>query len=236
MISSIALFTFTALSVANADTHSFGLTDITKVEVHNSSGDVKVIGVTSGQAIVTATKKQFGSHCKMTIEQRQATLFVEVRQAENSFFGCDVDFEIKAPQAAKLELSSGSGDLTIQGTSGDLEFRTGSGDVIVDGEIKTIMGKAGSGDVSIKGLTTGGTIVTGSGKMKLVFSIPPAIGELELKTGSGDAEVVLPKAARVRTSLAVGSGKIRNEVGNDASSKFKITARSGSGDLKVRSE
>lgn len=221
-------------SLANAESREFDLSEISEVEVSNGSGDISITAVNSGKATVMATKKQFGKHCELTIDKRGRTLFVGVEKAGVLRDECEVDIHITTPRTAMLDLDSGSGDIKVKGTSGDLNFRIGSGDVDVDAEVKKLEGKTGSGDVSIKGLTAGGTLKTGSGEINLVYDVAPAPGELDIKTGSGDAEIVFPKNATILTSFLAGSGELINELGDTPNSKFKISMKTGSGDLHIK--
>lgn len=223
-------------SLASAESKEFDLAGISEVEVDNGSGDISITAVHSGKATVTATKRQFGEHCKLTIEKKGRTLFVGVEKAGVFKDDCEVDFDITAPKTAMLDLDSGSGDIKVKGTSGDLNFNIGSGDLDVDADVKKLEGKTGSGDVSIKGLTAGGTLKTGSGEINLVYDVAPALGELDIKTGSGGAEIIFPKNATIRTSFMAGSGELINELGDTPNSKFKISMKAGSGSLHIKKQ
>src|SRR3990167_346713 len=151
---SVIIMIFTSHTFA--ETKGFDLIGISKIEVNNTSGVVNVTAVDTGKATVIPTKKKFGDHCKMTIDKKGNTLLVEV------------DFNITAPRSVVLDLDSGSGDLKIKGTRGDLSFGVGSGTVEVDAEVKNLDGKSGSGNISIIGLTSGGSLKTVSGQINLV--------------------------------------------------------------------
>lgn len=232
----VAMIALGLSGLANAESKEFDLGGISEVEVNNGSGDISITAVNSGKATVTATKKQFGEHCKLTIEKKGKTLFVGVEKTGVFKDECEVDFDITAPKAAMLDLDSGSGDIKVKGTSGDLNFNIGSGDIDVDAEVKKLDGKTGSGDVSIKGLTTGGNLKTGSGEINLVYDVAPALGELDIKTGSGGAEIVFPKNATIRASFMAGSGLLINELGDTPDSKFKISMKAGSGNLHIKKQ
>jgi hypothetical protein len=75
---SIVLFALSLSTTAIAETKEFDLAGIAKVEVNNGSGNIKVTATESGKATVTATKKQFGEHCKMIIDKQGTTLFVDI--------------------------------------------------------------------------------------------------------------------------------------------------------------
>lgn len=220
--------------LAATETQEFDLSGITELEVDNSSGNVNVTAITNGKASVTANKKRFGENCKLTIQKKEKTLSVEVEKS--GLFGkdCDVDFEIKVPKNVAMELETGSGEIRAKGTSGDVEFHTGSGSVHIEGEIKKLSGKTGSGDISITGLTQGGDLKVGSGSIRLSYDKSPTSGELDIKSGSGNAEVFFPQGTKLRTSFVAGSGELINEIGDNADGKFKVSMKTGSGNLHLK--
>jgi len=236
----MAIVTFLFLSVlASAESREvreFDAAKITAVEVKNSSGDIEVLPVTTGKARVVANKVEFGEYCRFKTEQKGSTLFVEVEKKGMFQDDCDVDLELSVAKGTNLNVRLGSGDLKVRGLSGDLGFQVGSGSVDVEAPIKRLDGKTGSGDMFVKGLTSGGTLRTGSGKINIEYLVAPALGELNMATGSGNAEVIFPKAAKVQTTFAAGSGELINELGDSPESKFKVSMRAGSGDLHIKKQ
>lgn len=229
---------FTALigasSLALADVQEFDAAQINRLEYNNSGGNLAISVSTDAKAKVSFQKKTFESNCKMAVEQRQNTLFVNVESKGFLNNDCDVDFQIVLPKNVALDLDTGSGDITIKGTSGDLNFRVGSGTITADAEIKNLDGKTGSGDINLSGLTTGGQLKAGSGDLDLTYTVAPSAGVLDIKTGSGDAEIVFPKNAKIHTSFAAGSGELVNALGNTPNSAFKVSMKAGSGDLEIK--
>lgn len=221
------------LAFAATETREFDLSDISAIELKNTSGDVKVVGVDQGPATVVADKRTFGKHCQIIISKKDKTLLIEVREGVSNTT-CRVDFEISAPKAADLKLKSGSGDVAVKGISGTMEFSVGSGDVEVDGEIKNLKAYSGSGDISIKGLTAGGEVKTGSGEVELVYNQDPEDGDLSVILGSGDAKITFPETAKVQTILKTGSGSVKNELGDNPEGRFRLMVKSGSGDLSIK--
>lgn len=99
-----------------------------------------------------------------------------------------------------------SGDLRVQGVSGDLSLNTVSGDIVLAGvqghaDMKTV-----SGDLDLRDGVVSGSLSTVSGDIEVGARLS---GELRLKTISGDIEL------RAETT-------------------FALTANSTSGDLKVQ--
>lgn len=223
--------------VHGSELHQFDSHNVARVEVVNTSGKVELHGIGSGRTEVIADKVKFGDQCRMTIENRESTLFVKVERSQAVVFGsndaCEVNFKLAVPKAAALNLVSGSGDLDIRQTTGNLDFTVGSGSVRVDGNVQNLDGKAGSGDVSIKGLTSGGRLKTGSGRIHLTYAIAPSFGELNIKSGSGNAEIAIPKDAKIKTSFMAGGGHLTNELGDTPDSHFHISMMAGSGNLHI---
>lgn len=223
--------------IAGAESYEFDTARISLVDVRNGSGAIRITAKDSGKATVSVNKHQpFGKDCTVSVSKRGRTLLAAVESSAFSRGNCAADFDLAVPKAVALDLDTGSGDVKVTGTSGDLTFRVGSGTVTVDAEIKKLAGKSGNGDIAIRGLTEGGSVWTGSGNVRLVYGVPPRSGELEIRTGSGGAEVVLPKASHVRTSFIAGSGKLVNEFTDTPNSPFKISMKAGSGDLQVRKQ
>lgn len=231
----VTLSTFAAH--AATETKEFGLNDISKIEFKNTSGNLNITAVSKGKAIVTAEKKEFGDSCKLNIDKKGKTLVVEV-QKESGFFksDCRVNFTITVPKTAALALDSGEGKVSVTGTSGDLSFNVGSGSVDVNAEVKELEGKIGSGNIIINGATSGGNLKAGSGNIEVIYKSAPSKGELDIKSGSGNAEVTLPKKSKILTSFVAGSGRLTNELGDTPDSSFKVSMKAGSGNLHIKKQ
>lgn len=218
------------------ETKEFDPQGITQIEVANPSGKINIEALESGNVKVTAEKKKFGQFCELKIEQTGKKLNVLVKRT--GFFkpDCEVDLTIKAPKTAGLDLDTGSGDITVKGTKGDLNFDVGSGNVNVEAEIHKLKGDTGSGNVSIKGLTKGGELDVGSGNLSLTFTTAPTTGTLKINAGSGSAIIALPTTTKYYTVFSAGSGKLTTELAETPKSNFKISMDSGSGDLTIKKQ
>jgi DUF4097 and DUF4098 domain-containing protein YvlB len=221
---------------AESETRTFDSQGLTHLTIQNTSGKTTVSTVDGPQAIVEYTKNTFSDKCSLLIEKKNTTLVLQVKKS--GFFSdadCDIDFNVKVPKAINLDLLVGAGKLSVTGTQGDLNFTLGRGDIVADGSFRKIDGKAGSGTVEIKGLTGGGELKTGSGKINLTFAKEEILkGELSLKTGSGDATLMFPKSAKIKTNYRAGSGKLVSELSENPDADFEVSMRAGSGNLKIK--
>ena len=222
--------------------------------VKNSSGDINITASKGTQAIIAADTKDLSEKCKLIQKIKNDQLIIEV-QANNSgwfnFSSCDIDFDIKVPAATALHLNGDSSNLNISQISGAIEFKLGSGTVSIDALSSKISGTTGSGSIQVKGrvadtvlktgsgsitalgLTGNAIVESGSGSLEVTYKDLIEPGKLEMNTGSGSADLYLPKGMRVATSLETGSGGITNNVQSTDDANFKVIMRSGSGSLNL---
>lgn len=151
-----------------------------------------------------------------------------------------VNYEITVPADTTIRTHSGSGDQTIEGTTGNVDLQSGSGDVRLShltGEIRLqtgsgnvraheisgpVRGGAGSGDIELEETGTGNIdLHTGSGNI----TARGVQGELRADAGSGDitAEGSMTGAWEVRT----GSGNVHVRLPAEAAFDANISTSSG---------
>ncbi|WP_329091966.1 MULTISPECIES: DUF4097 family beta strand repeat-containing protein [unclassified Streptosporangium] len=128
---------------------------------------------------------------------------------------CSVDYKVEIPPGLTAKLDTGSGTITLRGLTGEVTAASGSGDIEAGGlNSKRFTADTGSGDIEARfsaapegvRLETGNgdvaaylpkggydvTAETGSGdKIVEVTKDPSSPRKVTLRTGSGDAEVLL---------------------------------------------
>lgn len=151
--------------------------------------------------------------------------------------------DVRLPRDAAIDVTTGSGDVEIDGMDARVKAESGSGDlgVFTRGPVDL---STGSGNVRAGG--TAGHVYTGSGDV--VFDVDPAAsGTLRLRTGSGDVRVVLPRGLGVRIDASTGSGEIalsaggihvvqeqRLDVTLDGGGDLVLEIDTSSGDVEIR--
>ncbi len=235
-IAVLMVLTFNWAQAKSTETREFSAKNIKKISAQNSSGSISVVATASEKGTLFIENIKNEDNCKVVTEEKDGTLAIKVKKLDLFASDCEINFKISAQKNIDLELANGSGDINVNGVSGDLAYKVGSGQVTVDSQVKELEGKSGSGDISIKGLTSNASIKAGSGKISLVYSVAPAVGELDIKTGSGNADVVFPKSAKIHTSFMAGSGAVKNALGETIDSKFKVSMKAGSGNLNITAQ
>ncbi|PSL58078.1 putative adhesin [Saccharothrix carnea] len=178
---------------------------------------------------------------------------------------------VRAPLGSHVITKAGSADVTVTGPAGRLEIQTGTGDVTADradassqvnsGSGKVRLGpmlgglkaKTGSGDIEVSSVGGNTVVYTGTGDVWLgavqndvqvrtgggdVTVADAASGRLQLGTGSGDVRVGVRPGVTAQVDLVSSSGSARSDLDvsdtpPEGEPALYITGRTGSGDALV---
>jgi putative adhesin len=203
------------------------------LDVLTHSGDVTVRAGSSGSVLIRG-KIYVGNHWLAgnreadvhEIEQRPP-----IRQDGNNIHidyvdmkNISVNYEISVPADTVVRTHSGSGDLIVEGTHGNVDAQTGSGDVKLANLTGEIRLQTGSGNIrarQISGAVKGGT---GSGDIEVDET---SSGDIDLHTGSGN---ITARGVQGGFHGETGSGDVTAE--GTQSGTWDI--RTGSGNVHVR--
>ena len=111
--------------------------------IRNSSGDITVTSSSHSEISIKANKVQFGEHCDLTIDKKnERDVLIQVKKKKSTWLSpsCKVDLNITVPHKTTQNIQSGSGDLAIKGTEGDIFFKLGSGDIAIQAASEKISG------------------------------------------------------------------------------------------------
>jgi hypothetical protein len=141
------------------------------------------------------------------------------------------DVEVRVPRTAiDAVFRNVVGPLSGSGVDGRVRFDTGSGNVDVRDSKGDLAADTGSGDVEVRGAAAGRIeLDTGSGDVRVVAS---EADEIDADTGSGSVELEAGGARLRRVRADTGSGEVRLRLGADAS--FEVRGEMGRGDIVSR--
>ena len=179
---------------------------------------------------------------QVEVRQEGRQISVVAPRQRGGFFGSDstLAVTVTVPLESQLALKTGSADITVDGTVGEVEIKsgsgdvrladltgpglveTGSGDVTIDVANAELRVKSGSGEVVVRHTEGPVAISTGSGDVRLGTARGPAA----VKTGSGDLRVT---EAHTDISLTTGSGDL--VVGT--AHRGRLTAKGASGHVRI---
>jgi len=201
---------------------SFDATKIKYLKVNAGSQDITISGnEDKTSSVVLDPRRGYNENkCDYRAELQGDTLYIKIEQKTSwhHFSSCNADLDIKVPKTTVVDSKVGSGNIKINNINNDLDFSAGSGDISVNLV----------GSTKIKGHT-------GSGSIDLLLK--PVTGKnivVDIKTGSGDMTVKLPKNSSVRVNHLHGSGVTHNEFGDSNNPNVMINAKSGSGDCYIK--
>lgn len=221
-----------------AEVKTFDARELSSLRIQNLSGPISISSNQEQQARVKFVKSAWAKGCKIDVGLQFEVLSVVVEDTGvNSFSrdNCKVSFQIEVPAKTQIEVKNGSGNVSLAGIRGAIDFKLGSGDLKISStETPKVSGTAGSGDIEIVGGVGSTSLRTGSGDIRITYNNSIEEGLIDIKTGSGDAEISLPQNMKILTDFKAGSGAIESEFGSDSEAKFKVSMRAGSGDLKIR--
>ena len=198
--------------------------DLDRLDVVTGSGDILVRRDEGAPRLVVTVREEEPGDGMAYLDGH--TLRVRSRSGDDVAIGA-VEVYL-AGETGELVLSTGSGDVDLEGTpvAGQLSVSTGSGDVEVAGlgnPAKVVVGTGsgeivaasfrcrdlvmdtGSGDIEVVDvLAEGGSFDTGSGDVRVKRS---SLQHVDADTGSGDIDV---RGSEVKhTSFRTGSGSVR---------------------------
>lgn len=202
------------------------------IRVQTESGDIQIrAGAKLAVEVVDDKKPEL---CLLTLEVQGDALVLKAESARRYFVpgpGCGAGFRVTAPAALSLEAKTGSGNVVLDGMSGEAALAAGSGHI--SGTLSgRLTAKSGSGGMELKGLMGGADAKSGSGGVTLIWAKAPA-ESVSVKSGSGSVVLAFPAGTKLQASQAAGSGSAVNTLGETPGAPLKVSVMTGSGDSTI---
>ena len=146
---------------------------------------------------------------------------------------CGLDATLSVPARMAASVSTGGGDATAVGTTGNVMLSTGGGDVTVDRVSGVLSLSTGGGTIHGTAITaTQVTAHSSGGDIEIVFTQVPR--DVQVDTGGGDVTIVVPPGStQYHVTANTGGGNVTESVPLNTSSPNVITAASGGGDITI---
>ena len=195
---------------------------VKNISINLASGDCTLKKGTTPTIRVELQYTYDNDEFKPQIEQKGSNLIIKEKFEGQNHNGWS-KWTITIPDGLEVAVNSGSGDIDLSDTSGDVTINTGSGDVEIDTQDGDISVNTGSGDVRLTSGKGNVNINAGSGDIRIVDSY----AEFSVNTGSGDISARDITIAG-KSSFNSGSGDASVSLGS--SLDYDISVNSGSGD------
>jgi len=204
-----------------------------KATVSVSGGDVTVRQAAGTDARLTGTATY--SLIRPDLKTRHITGGVAIRYNCMVPAGnCGLDATLSVPAQTVASVSTGGGDATAVGTTGDVTLSTGGGDVTADRVSGVLSLSTGGGSIHGTAITAPRvTAHSGGGDIEIVFTAVPR--DVRVDTGGGNVTIVVPAgSAQYHVTANTDGGTVSDSVPINTSSPNVITATSGGGDITIR--
>ena len=166
-----------------------------RLELRNSSGYIVVRTWDRDEIRVRADNIYRGG---FVIEQTSSAVRLGVRSWDDDYD--DVDYLLTVPASMDLDLRSSDGDITVDGTRGEVNVRASDGDVIIRGGSGRVSAYTSDGSITAEGV---------SGRIRLESSdgditVERAAGDIEIEATDGTVELWEIEATSVRVNNVDG--------------------------------
>lgn len=212
--------------------------------VHPGSGDVTVkVDATHQRTDVKRTVHYGGSAPAQTATVDGSTLVLDMHCGSN----CSASYDVTLPAPAKVSGDNSSGDINVSGVSA-VEVTTSSGNVTVNRVNGPVTATASSGDIDVTSVTGPVNLRTTSGNITARDLSAPTttaqatsgdvtiqlatVADVTAGTTSGNIEIRVPDGA-FQVSTSVTSGDVHVGIPTDPAAAHKLDAHATSGDINV---
>ena len=198
------------------------------VEISNVQGRVTVAAWDQQVVKVTGTIENDQTEFEFTGDQRHVVIKVRPESGKNHRNHDEAILDIKVPAGASLDINTVSADIGVEGVRGAQRLEAVSGDVKTVAYSEQLDVRTISGDAVVNG--TGGKARVDIQSVSGGVTVRGVDGEVEAQSVSGNAELDLGTATRVKLETVSGNLKASLMLASDA----RLDAESVSGDVNIR--
>lgn len=241
VLSGIILFAASGFATNEAE-KTLKVSDLHRLVIENAAGNTDLSGAEMSEIKIESKHIKWDEECELTTAEENGLLTIKIKENKSwwDFFSsadCETNLQILTPQKLNLTVNSGSGNVQIKNVSGNHRVNIGSGNLnLVNGELASLVAKSGSGDLEISADLKDIDIMVGSGNIDLTYQKAPTDGTARLKSGSGNATLVMPKKSKIKVDFTAGSGNLNSQLAQDPNAAYSINMKAGSGNLTIKAK
>lgn len=142
---------------------------------------------------------------------------------------CSVSYTVELPAGLPVSGGTSNGSITLSKV-GKVDVSTDSGSIRLDGATGPIKVRTDNGEIRGSGLKGGIDAETDNGDVDLTPGSPQNV---RAKTDNGEVTVTMP-AGRYRVSTHTGNGDRRLGIPNDPSAGYRLDVSTSNGDITTR--
>jgi hypothetical protein len=201
------------------------------IHITNGPGRVRIEGVEGLETVEISAKRYARGRNPTAAKSNASGVPVDIANdgstleiSSDGGGGTGVDYDLRVPPGATVEIESVAGDVEISGLDNDATARVESGDVSMEDVQGSIAIEAPQGDVTVKSISTetGNVDITvGSGDLDLENLV---VGIMEARVDSGDVTLLGRFSGSGRVFVETGSINVRlpSEDTNDLTFETRV--------------
>ena len=202
------------------------------VTVDNFAGNVSVRRGEGGTIRVVATKRGSGNmgaaYVRVDISQEGDRVIVTT-EGRPGLGSASVRIEITAPKETSLDLHSGAGYVSVEGTAGQVRAHSNAGAIRIVGVQANIEASTNAGNMDVQGVKGRVRLQTNAGA--IAYDGQPS-GDCDFQTNAGSITLELPADLDMEIDLSTDTGTVTvaHELGRtESSSRAHIRGTIGDG-------
>ncbi len=209
---------------------SFEVGEAPVLQIENFAGNIDIQTGSAGTIDAVATRRAVrnANLQRIVVEPSQEgdTITIRTRRASDEFVNVAVDLDVTVPPGTRINVTTGAGEVTIDGVEGETAVRTGAGNVEVRGSEGQVSLDTGAGNIDYAGEPQGtSTFETGAGNIDI--DLPGDFsGTVELDSGLGTVDV-----GTFDVIGDVSTGSARGTIGTGGGPT--IQAHTGAGNINL---
>lgn len=214
-LSIVSLCLLASVALAQDFSKTYRIAQGSRVSVKNVSGDVIVKGY-EGNAITISGYKEGRDKDLISVEDNSndSAVDVKVRYPERCNCNASIRFEVRVPFNINFNydsISSVSGNVEIDGASGEIHAKSVSGEVTIKAGSGNIDAKSVSGDVRVDQAAGTVNAKSTSGNVHVDLTRVDGTNRMEFASVSGNVEVSVPSGVGADIEMSTLSGSLQTD-------------------------
>ncbi|HEU4560220.1 MAG TPA: DUF4097 family beta strand repeat-containing protein [Longimicrobium sp.] len=165
------------------------------------------------------------------------------------------NFTVEVPRGVLVRVSSGNGDVSVEGATADVHAGSGNGDVrvgsgaarvhassgngvvMVESARGPVQASSGNGRVVVNAATGPVNASTGNGRIEVALASMRGAGDMEFSSGNGNVTLRLPSDFGAELEASTGHGSIETDFPLQVQgrvSQHRMAGRIGSGGRRLK--
>ncbi len=228
-----------------------------ELKVSTGAGNIDIGKADGSEIIVDADKKVRGAseetkktileNMNISIEQNGKNLDIAVRTKDGKDFWewqkdnyktyqITINYDIKVPESIKdLSVSTGAGNIIIEGQAEKVDASTGAGNIDVDDMKAELKLSTGAGNIDIDNSSALGNckLSTGAGNIDFMGKVEDVNG-FDASTGMGNVNFRVPSDSKMSINADTGLGKLGGSFINIEGNKSHFNGDINGGGVSIR--